>query len=121
MNNNSEKDLSSKIKAVLFVYLKTQFILIVITILLVWGVMLLVPNIHPIYEILIAIFSYFVLSQIMDYLVSPYLIGQKVKTSPIFLFTSFILGISFLGLLGAFLAVPLALVLKTFWEHYSQK
>ena len=117
--NNSNSDLSAKIKTVLFLYLKTQFILILITVAAVWGIMITVPEIHPIYEALIAILSYVVLSQIMDYFISPYLIGQKVKISPIFLVASFVLGISSMGLIGAFFAIPIALVLKTVWEHYK--
>ena len=56
----------------------------------------------------------------MDYLISPYLIGQKVKVSPVFLILAFILGMGSMGLIGAFLSVPIALVLKTVWEHYKQ-
>lgn len=82
---------------------------------------MLVPNIHPLYETLIVIFSYIVLSQIMDYLVSPYLIGQRVKVSPLFLILTFVLGVGSMGLIGAFLSIPIALVLKTVWEHYKQK
>ena len=120
MKNNSNRNLSDKIKAVLLLYLKTQFILILITIFFVWGIMMIVPNIHPVYETLIVIFSYIILSQVMDYLVSPYLIGQRIKVSPIFLILAFILGVSSMGLIGAFLSIPIALVLKTVWEHYKQ-
>lgn len=117
--NNSNIDLPAKIKLVFLLYLKTQFILVLVTIAAVWGIMIAVPEIHPIYEALIAILSYIMLSQIMDYFISPYLIGQKVKISPIFLVASFVLGISSMGLIGAFLAIPIALVLKTVWEHYK--
>lgn len=120
LKNNSNSNLSEKIKAVLLLYLKTQFILVLITVLLVWGIMMLVPNIHPLYETLIVIFSYIVLSQIMDYLVYPYLIGQRVKVSPLFLILAFVLGVGSMGLIGAFLSIPIALVLKTVWEHYKQ-
>jgi predicted PurR-regulated permease PerM len=119
--NNSNSDLPTKIKAILFLYLKTQFVLVLITVASVWGIMIAVPEIHPVYEALIAILSYIVLSQIMDYFISPYLIGKKVKISPIFLVVSFVLGVSFMGLIGAFFAIPIALVLKTIWEHYSTK
>ncbi len=119
MKNNSNNNLSDKIKAVLLLYLKTQFILILITVLLVWGIMLIVPAIHIVYETLTVIISYIVLSQVMDYFVSPYLIGQRIKVSPIFLILAFILGVSSMGLIGAFLSIPIALVLKTVWEHYK--
>lgn len=119
LKNNPDNNLSQKIKEVLLVYLKTQFILILITILFVWGIMVLVPELHIVYEILIAILSYVILSQIMDYLVSPYLIGQKVKIQPVFLIFAFIIGVSLMGLVGAFFAIPIALILKTIWEHYK--
>lgn len=120
LKNNSNNNLSEKIKAVLLLYLKTQFVLILVTLLIVWGIMLVVPAIHVAYEILIAVFSYIILSQVMDYLISPYLIGQRVKVSPIFLVVAFILGVGSMGLIGAFLSIPIALVLKTVWEHYKQ-
>ncbi len=81
--------------------------------------MLIVPAIHIVYETLTVIISYIVLSQVMDYFVSPYLIGQRIKVSPIFLILAFILGVSSMGLIGAFLSIPIALVLKTVWEHYK--
>lgn len=81
---------------------------------------MIVPNIHPVYETLIVIISYIILSQIMDYLVSPYLIGQRIKVSPLFLILAFVLGVGTMGLIGAFLSIPIALVLKTVWEHYNQ-
>jgi predicted PurR-regulated permease PerM len=120
LKNNSKSNLGDKIKAVLLLYLRTQFILTLISILFVWGIMMVVPNMHPVYEILIVIFSYIILSQVMDYLITPYLIGQKVKVSPAFLILAFILGVGSMGLVGAFLSVPIALVLKTIWEHYKQ-
>ena len=55
--NNSNSDLPAKIKNVLLLYLKTQFILVLITVSAVWGIMFAVPEIHPIYEALIAILS----------------------------------------------------------------
>lgn len=116
--NNSINNLGDKIKSVLIIYFKTQFILVLVSILLVWGVILIVPDLHPAYETLIVVFSYLIISQIMDYLISPYFIGQKIKVSPLFLFLSFVIGISFFGLIGAILAVPIALILKTVWEHY---
>lgn len=81
--------------------------------------MLVVPELHPIYEFLIIISSYLIISQIMDNLISPYIVGQKIKISPILLVISLILGITFFGLVGAIFAIPLVLVLKTTWEHYK--
>ena len=113
-----DKNLKIKIKAVLLNYLKTQFILVVISVAIVWIIMLIIPELHPAYEILIAILSYMILSPIMDYVVSPYLIGKKTKVSSFLLIGSFIVGITFFGIVGAILAVPIALVAKTIWEHY---
>lgn len=119
MNKTPKTTLGSKISNVLINYLKTQFILIIFVILMVWGIMTLVPNLHPLIEILIVIGSFFALSNIMDLFVAPYFLGKKTKINPFLIFFSFLIGITFFGLVGALLAVPIALVVKTIWEHYS--
>ncbi|HCR35967.1 hypothetical protein A2130_00385 [Candidatus Woesebacteria bacterium GWC2_33_12] len=117
MKNNPKQDLSEKLKIVLSVYFKTQFLLILIVFLIVWGIMLIIPNIHPVYEILIIIFSYLVLSQLMDLFIAPYFLGKTTKVNPFLLFFAFLIGITFFGIVGAILAVPAVLILKTIWEH----
>ena len=109
--------MGKKIKKVLLNYFKTQFWLIVLTIILVAVLMFFIPNIHPIFEALIAATSYLIISQIMDYFISPYILGKTSKISPLLLILSFIIGITFFGIFGAFIAVPTALVIKTIWEY----
>jgi predicted PurR-regulated permease PerM len=119
MNKYPNNNLSFKIKKVLIDYLKTQFILVILVILIIWGIMTLIPNLHPLLEVLIVVFSYFALSNLMDLFVSPHLLGKTTKTSPFLIFFSFFVGITFFGIIGALFAVPIALVLKTIWEHYN--
>lgn len=119
MKSYQNISLAPKIKKVLIDYLKTQFILVVLVILMVWGIMALIPDLHPILEVLIVVFSYFALSNLMDLFVSPYFIGKKTKVNPLLIFFSFFIGITFFGIIGALFAVPIALVLKTIWEHYD--
>lgn len=119
MKSNSNTSLGLKIKKVLIDYLKTQFILVILVILIIWGIMALIPDLHPIFEVLIVVFSYFALSNLMDLFVSPYFLGKKTKINPFLIFFSFFVGITFFGIIGALFAVPIALVLKTIWEHYN--
>lgn len=119
MNKRVKTDLGSKIKQVLVNYLKTQFILMIVVFIIVWGIMAIVPNLHPIIEILIAVGSFLALSNLMDLFISPYFLGKKTKINPFLIFFSFFIGITFFGIIGAFFAVPIALVIKTIWEHYN--
>jgi len=119
MKSHSDMNLGSKIKKVLVDYLKTQFILVILVVLIIWGIMALIPDLHPILEVLIVVFSYFALSSLVDLFISPYFLGKKTKINPFLIFFSFLVGIMFFGIIGALFAVPIALVLKTIWEHYN--
>ena len=119
MKLNSNTSLGLKIKKVLIDYLKTQFILVILVILIIWGIMALIPDLHPIYEVLIVVFCYFALSNLMDLFISPYFLGKKTKINPFLIFFSFLVGITFFGIIGALFAVPIALVFKTIWGHYN--
>lgn len=119
MNKQTNKSLSFKIKESLVNYLKTQFILFLIVILIVWGIMSLIPNLNFFIELFIVLAAFLLISNLMDLFVAPYFVGKKTKVSPLLIFTSFLIGISFFGIIGALLAIPLALIIKTTWEHYS--
>ena len=117
MKSNSNTSLGSKIKKVLVDYLKTQFILVILVVLIIWGIMALIPDLHPILEVLIVVFSYLILAQLMDLILAPYFLGKSSKINPFLLFFSFLIGMLLFGIIGAFLAIPTVLVTKTIWEH----
>jgi len=159
MKKKDSNDLNSKISKVLITYFKTQFLLILIVSLVIWGILtsLNVPfslllailtgvfstiplfgllvmafvvslvaifdkvvfltGFHPIFEGLVVLVIYILLNQLIDWVLSPYLISKTTKINPFLLIFSVLLGTVSFGLLGAFLSVPIVLVLKTIWEY----
>lgn len=120
MSKTSNTGLGLKIRKVLIDYFKTQFLLMILVALIVWGIMAIVPNLHPIIEVLIAGGSFLVLSNLMDLFVALYLLEKTTKINPFLVFFSFFVGIFLFGIIGALFAVPIALVIKTIWEHYKE-
>ncbi len=74
-------------------------------------------GISPLYEGLILLLVYFIFNQIVDFIISPLIIGKAVRVSPVILFLSVIVGTLLFGLLGTFLAVPAVLVLRELYEN----
>lgn len=162
-NNKTQPDLTSMIRVVLVNYLKTQFVLMLIVTVLVWGILSLInvkysiilafftgalsiipffgmtfasiaaclvaifdmvvflPNVHPIIEGLVILLIFFILNKFVDLLLAPLFLGKTNKINPILLILVVFFGTIFFGIMGAFLAVPILLVLKTTIEYYSGK
>lgn len=158
-----KNDLSKKIAHVLGVYIKTQFVLILVVTCISWGMLSLLgvqyalllgvvtgsasivpvlgivatafiaaivaifdnirflPAIHPIVEGLIVFVLYGVLNIIVDYLLAPYIIGKSTNVHPLLLLAAVLVGSITLGFLGALLAVPAVLVIKTIIEDAQTK
>lgn len=112
-----EMTLSQKIGDVLNQYFKTQFLLITINILLVWGIILVLPEINIVYKILIAILSFVIISQISDLVISPLIFKKRLKINPLLVIVSLIVGASLLGILGVIFAVPAVLIIQTTLNH----
>jgi predicted PurR-regulated permease PerM len=71
------------------------------------------PQLPVIFEGIFIIILYGILNICMDYFLSPFLIGKSVHIHPMILLISVILGTLAFGFLGAFLTIPILLVLKT--------
>lgn len=70
----------------------------------------------PIKALLIAI-AYFVISNIILNFVYPKVMGDAVRLPPILVIVAFIAGFSWAGILGMFVAVPLAATLRILFDH----
>jgi predicted PurR-regulated permease PerM len=70
----------------------------------------------PIKALLIAI-SYFVISNVVLNIVQPKIMGDAVRLPPILVIVAFIAGFSWAGILGMFVAVPLAATLRILFDH----
>jgi predicted PurR-regulated permease PerM len=70
----------------------------------------------PFKALLIAI-AYFVISNIILNFVYPKVMGDAVRLPPILVIVAFIAGFSWAGILGMFVAVPLAATLRILFDH----
>lgn len=155
----STKPLNKKITSTLVRYLKTQFMVVIITGLVSWlilsllgvrfalllgfitGAFVVVPmigmitaailasisaafdgirflvNIPEIFEGLVVLIVYTILNILVDYFLSPYLLGKVTKIHPVILFLAVIVGAGMFGFVGALLAAPAVLVVKTILDH----
>jgi predicted PurR-regulated permease PerM len=70
----------------------------------------------PFKAIVIAII-YFVISNVILNFVYPKVMGDAVRLPPILVIVAFIAGFSWAGILGMFVAVPLAATLRILFDH----
>lgn len=62
---------------------------------------------------------YIILNMLIDYFLSPYLVGRSVKINPFILLVFVLIGSSLFGIWGALLTTPVLLVLKSVLEYYD--
>ncbi len=67
---------------------------------------------------LLALIVFIVANQIEAHLLSPMILGKSTDIHPVTVLISILIGIGFLGILGAFVAVPIAALLKVVLEEY---
>jgi len=67
---------------------------------------------------LLALVVFIVANQIEAHLLSPMILGKSTDIHPVTVLISILIGIGFLGILGAFIAVPIAALLKVVLEEY---
>ena len=60
---------------------------------------------------------YFLISNVILNFVQPKIMGDAVKLSPLLVIVAFIAGFSWAGILGMFVAVPLAATLRILFDH----
>jgi len=70
---------------------------------------------------LIVVAAYFALRQVEDYFVIPNVMSRFVKVHPVLAIFSLMVGGSAAGVLGLFLAIPTAAILKVIFEYLYQK
>ncbi|TVR93897.1 MAG: AI-2E family transporter, partial [Trueperaceae bacterium] len=67
---------------------------------------------------LLALIVFVVANQIEAHLLSPMILGKSTDIHPVTVLISILIGIGFLGILGAFIAVPIAAMAKVVLEEY---
>ncbi len=77
------------------------------------------PTMPAVIEGVAVIAIYGVLNMVMDYFVSPYLVGKSLGVHPVILLIAVVIGTVIFGIWGAILSVPILLVAKTIWLDYE--
>lgn len=77
------------------------------------------PHVSVLLEGLVLVAVYALLNFAIDYFLSPYLIGKSSGIHPVVLLVFVLLGTFVFGVWGAFLTVPVILVVKTITKHYG--
>lgn len=72
------------------------------------------------FEGLVVVVVYGILNFVIDYFLSPYLIGRSSGVHPVVLLVFVVLGTFVFGMWGAFLTVPVILTVKTISRHYAE-
>jgi len=73
--------------------------------------------IHPLIEGGMILLIYIVFNQIIDFFISPFIIGRSTKLSPVVVFLAVILATSIFGVFGALFAVPFLIIVKTLYSR----
>lgn len=76
--------------------------------------------VNPIQAIWVAIFILF-LQQLDGNVIGPKIMGDRVGLSPLWVISSVIIGGALCGFIGFFLAVPIAAVVKEFYDQQTEK
>lgn len=75
------------------------------------------PTLPVVFEGMVVLVLYGLMNVLIDYFLSPYLIGKSAHINPVVLLVFVLIGTSVFGLPGALLTVPAILVAKTVIEH----
>lgn len=78
-------------------------------------------NLSPFQLVIAVVIMYFIVRQIQDYFVNPYVLGKITKLHPLIILFSVIAGEHTAGILGVILAVPLAGIIKIIFEYSLDK
>ena len=78
-------------------------------------------GLNPIFEGIAILLIFFLINQLIDFFLAPYLLGKAAKIHPLLILCAVVIGTWVFGIPGAVLAVPVLLVTKTILKHYRKK
>ena len=78
-------------------------------------------NLSPIQVALAVIVIYFIVRQVQDYFINPYIMGKITNLHPLIILFAVIAGEHTAGILGLILAVPIAGILRIIFEYSLDK
>jgi predicted PurR-regulated permease PerM len=75
---------------------------------------------HPLYALLVLLVLYFI-HWSEGHIIVPNIMGQTIGLPPLVVIVALIIGAETMGILGMFLAIPIASVLKVIFNHYIRR
>jgi predicted PurR-regulated permease PerM len=78
------------------------------------------PKAPAILEGVVILGAFLLLNLVVDYVLSPYITGKITKVHPLVTLFAVLVGSALFGIIGAFLAVPVLLIVLTVWKHYKK-
>ena len=72
-------------------------------------------SLHPLFEGFVILIFYLIINQIVDFLIYPFVMGKTLKIPPPVLILSVVIGSALFGIIGAILAVPFMVLVKTIY------
>lgn len=91
---------------------------IVVALVAIFDNVVFIPNMPSFVEGVVVVLVFLIFNMLIDTFLAPLILGKGNKLNPLLVFVSVILGTLFLGIIGAILAVPTLLIIKTVLEHY---
>ncbi len=91
---------------------------IAITLVAIFDKVVFLPKAPGIVEGIVVFLIFVLFNKLVDFLIAPIFLGKTNKVSPLALLLVTILGTVFFGVIGAILAMPLYLVIKTTIDHF---
>lgn len=77
------------------------------------------PSVAPFFEGVVIFLIFMVLNKLVDWVLAPIFLGKTTKINPLVVLLVVIIGTILYGPVGAALAVPLYLIIKTVVGHFS--
>jgi predicted PurR-regulated permease PerM len=75
---------------------------------------------HPVFEGVIILIIYFLMNQLIDFILAPYLMGRITRINPLLVLFTVIIGTWVFGIMGAVFSVPALLTVRTILKHYEK-
>jgi predicted PurR-regulated permease PerM len=79
------------------------------------------PDTPPFFEGLVIFLVFLVINFLIDYLLTPHILSKTTKINPVVLLLTVFLGTVFFNFIGAFLAIPALLTIKTMWNYLKER
>jgi predicted PurR-regulated permease PerM len=90
---------------------------IIVSLIAIFDQVVFLPNLPAFVEGLVILLIFFILNKLVDFLLTPIILGKTNEINPIVLILIVFLSTIVFGVFGAFFAIPALLIIKTIWKN----